>query len=87
MNAALYAVLSPRTTDGERVEGIVDALLDDVIARLHDDPRCAMSKFELELVLASLRADVLPRIFNLSDGLLDLHDTIDVVASRFFGED
>jgi hypothetical protein len=87
MSAALYAVLQPRATDGERAVRMVDALFDAVIARLHKDPRCALNAFELELILADLRADCLPRIFNLSHGLLDLTDTVDVVACRFFGED
>jgi hypothetical protein len=84
----LYDLLGPRASNGAEAFPLVDELFAGVRAALRRDPRFASIKqLELELLLADLRRDTVQLLFNLLHEQLDLHDTINIVAQRFFGED
>jgi hypothetical protein len=87
VSAALYAMLQPRAGDGEQAVRIVDELVSDLISVLRRQPGCTSTRLDLELLFANLRRDAITRIFNLSHDTLDLHDTVNLIACRFFGEE
>jgi hypothetical protein len=84
----LYAVLKPRASDGELADRFVDELFARVIAVVRKDTRfTSLTLLELELKFADLHRDFAARLFGLLHEQLDLHDAVDLIASRFFGED
>jgi hypothetical protein len=84
--ADLKNALATRTSDGGEAFEVVDQVFADVISVIRK--RCPdMSLAEAELLLADVRRDTEDFLFGLLRNTLDHDAVIDIVASRFLGED
>jgi hypothetical protein len=85
VNDRLWNLLAPRASDGREGIIFINDLIDNIIAALrhHPDLR-GISRFEIEVLLASTAREAKSALVNKLRERLDLYDTLDFLNTNGF---